>query len=167
MDTTYGMKICGRPTKAGTPCKAQFFGAGFACTTHTTAEEKAQVAAYQAGYRAGYDAGSESGRSSSARSTEHLQRQIAELQAKLDQATRRYTVDGHQAVTVGRYSYLWTGQPPLEVGDQVLLPENYVSSLKQGPGPYVGTVTELGTTYTGSLSRILRRATGDPPRGSK
>lgn len=162
MDTTYRMKACGRPTKAGTPCKAQFSGVGFACKTHTTVEEQAQVDAYQAGYRAGYDTGCESGRSSSAQSTEHLERQIAELKAKLDQATRRYTVEGCQAVTVGGYSYLWAGQPQLEVGDQVLLPENYVSSLKNGPGPYVGTVTELGTTYTGSLSRILRRATGDP-----
>jgi hypothetical protein len=163
MHTTYGMKTCGRPTKAGTPCKAQYSGVGFACKTHTTVEEQAQVDAYQAGYRAGYDAGIESGRTSSALSTEHLERQIAELKAKLDQATRRYTVDGHQAVTVGRYSYLWTGQPQLKVGDRVLLPENWVSSLKNGPGPYVGTVTELGTTYTdGALSRILRRASDDP-----
>ena len=90
-----------------------------------------------------------------------MKRQIDELKTKLDQATRRHIVDGHQAVTVDGYGYLWTGEPRLEVGDHVLLPENYVSRLKHGPGPFPGTVTELGTAYTGSLSRILRRAKAD------
>lgn len=161
MDTTYGMKTCGRPTKAGAPCKARFSGPGFACGTHTTPEEQAQVEAYQAGYRKGYAEGTEAGRRSAAMPTEHLERQVAQLKQQLDQATRRHTVDGHQAVTVDGYGYLWTGEPHLKIGDQVLLPENYVSRLKLGPGPHTGTVTELGTTYTGTLSRILRRASKD------
>jgi hypothetical protein len=159
VDTTYANKMCGRPTKAGSPCKAQFSGVGFACKVHTTQEEQALVEAYQAGYRTGYQEGAESGRRSLATSTEYLERQIADLKQKLDKAARRYTVDGHQAVTVDGYGYLWQGQPELKVGELVMLPENYISRLKNGPGPFAGTVTHLGTTYIGDLSRILRRAT--------
>ncbi|MBS2550192.1 hypothetical protein KGQ19_25315 [Catenulispora sp. NL8] len=159
MFTTFERRVCGRPTKTGKPCKANFSGVGFACTLHTTPEEQALVDAYRNGYRKGREEGQTSGRQSAAMSTEYLERQIADLKAQLDQATRRFRVDGLQAVTVGGYAYLWNGQPDLEVGDRVLLPENYVSRLKHGPGPVEGTVTELGTTYDGSHSRILRRIT--------
>jgi len=157
--TEFGQRPCGRPTKSGKPCKANFSGVGFACKLHTTPEEQALVDAYETGYDRGREKGYESGQQVSALSTEHLERQIARLKTKLDEATRRFRVDGLQAVTVGGYAYVWNGQPDLEVGDRVLLPENYVSRLKDGPGPVEGIVTELGSTYDGTHSRILRRIT--------
>src|SRR2546429_2773110 len=113
MFTTFEQRACGRPTKSGHPCKANFSGVGFACKLHTTAEEQALVDAYEKGYRIGHQEGYDSGRRSAAMSTEHLERQIADLKAKLDQTTRRFQVDGLQAVTVDGYAYLWGGQPDL------------------------------------------------------
>ncbi|MDX3003459.1 hypothetical protein PWY87_17360 [Kribbella solani] len=75
----------------------------------------------------------------------------------MDEQLRIYEVDGDQAVEVGRYSYRWGGEPPLAVGDKVLLPENWLSALNDGPGPQTGTVTALGTRFRGQLSRIVRR----------
>ncbi|MEU5977484.1 hypothetical protein [Streptomyces sp. NPDC047315] len=74
-----------------------------------------------------------------------------------------HEVNGCQVVEVGRYGYRWRENDPLEVGDRVLLPESYVSRLKNGPGPTVGVVNMPGTTYQGSLSGIVGRApaTGD------
>ncbi|MFC8826598.1 hypothetical protein ACFT9I_14795 [Streptomyces sp. NPDC057137] len=73
-------------------------------------------------------------------------------------AQRAYEVNGCQAVEVGGYGFRRRGNDPLEVGDRVLLPENYVSRLKNGPGPTVGVVNKLGTTYRGPLSDIVGRA---------
>jgi hypothetical protein len=58
---------------------------------------------------------------------------------------------------VDGYGYRWEGPDQLNVGDHVLLPENYVSRPKHGPGPFEGVVTRLGSTYRGELSRIIRR----------
>ncbi|MEW1902111.1 hypothetical protein [Streptomyces sp. NPDC086147] len=69
-----------------------------------------------------------------------------------------YEVNGCQVVKVGGYGYRWRGNEPLEVGDRVLLPENYVSRIKNGPGPTVGVVSKLGTTCRGSLSDVVGRA---------
>lgn len=157
MFTTYEQRRCGRPTKSGAPCKANF-AFGFACIVHTTPQEQELVEAYRKGLQEGRAEGIESSRSSAELANEHLKRRVAELERKLDEVTRRHTVDGHQAVEVDGYAYLWTGTEPLRVGERVLLPENYVSSLKHGPGPFVGVVTGLGTTYTGTLARVLRRA---------
>lgn len=159
MFTTFGQRPCGRPTKSGKACKANFSGVGFASKLHTTPQEQALVDAYEDGYRRGREEGNKSGQQSAALSIEHLQRQIADLKAKLDAATRRFRADGLQAVTGDGYAYLWNGQPDLEVGDRVLLPQNYVSGFAHGSGPFEGTVTELGSTYDGPHSRILRRIT--------
>jgi hypothetical protein len=159
MTTTPQQRTCGRPTKAGTPCKTRIHGRGEACTIHTTAEEQALAAAYDAGHRAGYAEGRRSGEMTARISTENLERQLAHLTAALDKATRKFTLDGAQAVTVDGYGYLWRGTPELAVGDHVLLPENYVSRMRNGPGPFPGTVTDLGTTYDGDLTYIVRRAT--------
>ncbi len=43
-------------------------------------------------------------------------------------------------------------------GDHVLLPENWLSRTKDGPGHWVGVVTELGTTFTGALASVVDRA---------
>jgi hypothetical protein len=40
----------------------------------------------------------------------------------------------------------------------VLLPENWISRMKDGPGQYEDVVTQLGTTYRGELSFIVGRA---------
>ncbi len=71
---------------------------------------------------------------------------------------RVFEVDGEQVVSVGRYAYRWRGSPPLTVGDRVLLPENWLSRKKDGPGPWTGVITELGTTYTGMLAHVVDRA---------
>lgn len=73
-----------------------------------------------------------------------------------------HTSAGHQIVVIdGRLTYLWSGAEPLAVGDQVMVPENWLSELKYGHGLHLGTVTSLGSTYTGELSTIVRRATDD------
>lgn len=52
------------------------------------------------------------------------------------QSASRFEVDGDQAVTVDGYGYRWSGTGTLEVGDRVLLPENYVSAQRHGPAPF-------------------------------
>jgi hypothetical protein len=59
---------------------------------------------------------------------------------------------------VGGHAYAWGGTEPLAVGNEVWLPENYVSRVRIGPGPYRGEVTALGTDYAGPLKQIIRRA---------
>ncbi|MET9297443.1 hypothetical protein [Streptomyces sp. NPDC003077] len=117
--------------------------------------------AHRRGYREGYDAGRESGAQSSKLKIEWLERRIKDLEGKLDEATRIFEVDGHQVVDVGGYAYRWRGNTPLEVGDRVLLPENYVSRMRSGPGPTVGIVSQLGSTYRGHMSFIVGRAPAD------
>jgi len=88
---------------------------------------------------------------------DRLERRVAELEAQLDQQLWVYEVEGDQVVEVGRYSYRLAGEPPLAIGDKVLLPENWLSAIKDGHGPQVGTITGFGTRYQGQLARILRR----------
>ncbi|MYX05967.1 hypothetical protein GTW98_03955 [Streptomyces sp. SID8375] len=114
--------------------------------------------AHRRGWSEGYEAGCESGASSSKSHIAYLEMRVKELEGQLDSARRVYEVDGCQVVQVGKYSYRWCGCDPLEVGDRVLLPENWVSKLKDGPGSTVGVVTKLGTTYRGALSDIVGRA---------
>lgn len=68
----------------------------------------------------------------------------------------RMVVDARQVVEVGRYAYAWAGPEPLKVGDRVLLPENWLTRM-DSPGPFEGTVTQLGTAYTGELSQIIQK----------
>jgi hypothetical protein len=89
-----------------------------------------------------------------------------EQEQRLDDAARFYEVGGDQVVEVGRYSYRWRGTTPLQVGERVLLPENWRSRMKDGPGPQVGVVTALGSTYRGELSVLVGRAPQIEP-GSK
>jgi hypothetical protein len=109
-------RTCGRPTRAGTPCRVRLSESEEACGMHAPAA-------------AGHGEG------------------------------RVFAVDGEQVVSVGRYAYRWRGSPPLAVGDRVLLPENWLSRKKDGPGHWVGVITELGTTYTGTLAHVVDRAT--------
>ncbi len=109
---------CGRPTKSGTPCRAQHSGPGFACKIHTTEREKEIVEAYQRGLTIGRTEGSDWEKKSAKLSVEHLERRVQDLEAKLDAATRRYQDNGHQAVTVDGYGYRWEGHGQLAVGDR-------------------------------------------------
>ncbi|MFF7993421.1 hypothetical protein ACFZDG_26970 [Kitasatospora xanthocidica] len=92
-----------------------------------------------------------------------MERKVKKLEEQLDAQKRRFEDCGAQAVTVDGYGYRWTGPGRLEVGDRVLLPENYVSALRHGPGPFPGTVTALGTTYSGALSTIVSRVPDQRP----
>ncbi|MFJ7280563.1 hypothetical protein [Kitasatospora sp. NPDC098663] len=148
---------CGRPTKAGTPCKSQVYGRAFACKLHTTDLEKQLLDAYERGHRDGYAQGRQSAEVSAKLHSEHLERKVKTLEEQLDAQQRRFEDRGAQAVTVDGYGYRWGGPGRLEVGDRVLLPENYVSALRHGSGPFPGTVTALGTTYSGALSAIVSR----------
>lgn len=60
---------------------------------------------------------------------------------------------GHQIVTAGGFAYVWEGAEPLKVGDKVWLPGPWFS-----PSDWIGEVESLGTTYTGPLRSVLRRA---------
>jgi len=66
-------------------------------------------------------------------------------------------MNAEQVVEVNGFAYRWSGEP-LAVGDRVMLPENWLSEMKFGHGPFMGTVTSLTSTYNGDLSTILRRA---------
>ncbi|MFE6917829.1 hypothetical protein [Streptomyces rubiginosohelvolus] len=114
--------------------------------------------AHRRGWSEGYKSGSESSASYSRSRIERLEQRVKELEEQLDDAKRVYEIGGHQVVDVGGYAYRWRGSTPLEVGDRVLLPENYVSRMKNGPGPTLGLVSKLGTTYRGPLSDIVSRA---------
>ncbi|MFC9278106.1 hypothetical protein [Streptomyces collinus] len=136
----------------------RIYGSDVACRTHATDEDRAVAAAHQRGWHEGYEQGCKSGASSAQLKIEWLERRAKELEQRLDDATRVYEIAGDQVVSVGRYAYRWRGSGRLEVGDHVLLPENYVSRMKDGPGLTVGVVSELGTTYRGELSTIVGRA---------
>jgi hypothetical protein len=64
----------------------------------------------------------------------------------------------------GRWAYMWEGPERPAVGDRVLLPANWLSEIKRGPGPFEGVVTEVNyrTDYDGPLSTIIRRLDGAP-----
>jgi hypothetical protein len=65
---------------------------------------------------------------------------------------------GRQIVEVmGHYAYAWEGDPPLKVGEAVVLPPNYVC-----PVPWTTEITGLGSTYPGVISRVLGRQDESP-----
>ncbi|MEU9200860.1 hypothetical protein [Streptomyces sp. NPDC048332] len=120
------------------------------------------AAAHRHGWSEGHKSVSESSARFSKSHIERLEQRVKELEEQLDSTRRVHEVNGCQVVEVGGYGYRWRGSEPLKVGDRVLLPENYVSRLKNDPGPTAGVVNKLGTTYRGSLSDIvgLAPATG-------
>lgn len=156
--STQEQQTCGRPTRSGKPCRVRIYGSDVACGAHATDEDRAVAAAHRQGWSEGYEKGCKSGASSAQSKIEWLERRVKELEERLDDATRIHEIAGDQVVGVGGYAYRWRGSGRLEVGDRVLLPENYVSRLKHGPGPTVGVVSALGTTYRGDLSFIVARA---------
>lgn len=115
-------------------------------------------AAYRRGWSEGFHSGSKSGASGAQGKIEWLERRVNDLEKKLDDSQRYYELGSDQVVEVGRYAYRWRGNPPLAVGERVVLPANWVSQLKTGPGTFEDTVTKLGAIYRGELSFIIRRA---------
>lgn len=157
--TIRGPRECGRPTKSGAPCKQQVHSLfDVACGKHATDHDRELAAACTAAWRAGLDQGKQSQQNSESWELGNLRRRVAELEQAADVAARRFTVGKDQVVQVGKHAYRWAGTPPLAVGDDVWLPENWVSRMQSGPGPYRGTVTELGSTYPGELASIVRKA---------
>jgi hypothetical protein len=147
-----GVKVCGRPTTIGRPCRQRLHSGGgeVACRQHETPEEAAYRQGWWAGQTHGWKQGWAAGHASG-------QQAAAHEAARQEQATFRTEIAGQQIVQVGRYAYQWDGGEPLAIGDRVLLPANWLSAIKDGPGPFEGVVTQLGTSYMGPLSRIVRR----------
>ncbi len=57
----------------------------------------------------------------------------------------------------GGYAYKWAGATPLDLGDRVVLPHNWLSQGIGGERP-TGEVIGFGTDYTGDLATIVGRA---------
>ena len=157
------IRKCDHPTKSGHGCKQRIWAGVRACPTHETPEDVA--------YHAGWE---EARQWYSELHSGDRESWIAEgkRQAKLEQERTareverkknfRYELDGYPIVQVDGYSYIWTGKEPLGIGDRVMLPQNWLSELKHGRGPFSGTVTEFGTDYDGPLSRIIKKIEDEP-----
>ncbi|MFI6782832.1 hypothetical protein [Micromonospora sp. NPDC050276] len=152
------VRRCGRPTKAGKPCRVQLSPFDVACGTHATEQNRAVAEAHRRGNSEGFRQGWEMGSSSAKSTIERLEQRVRELEQRLDDAQRYFDMDGDQVVEVDGYAYRWSGSRPLAVGDRVVLPQNWLSSMRNGPGTFEGVVTKIGATYRGELSRIVRRA---------
>jgi hypothetical protein len=155
---------CERPTKSGKPCQNPRPGPSHrACGQHETPEDVA--------YREGYEAGRAAERGYAERSRESSRelwigegRRLERAEAVERANFRTATESGEQIVVVdGRLTYRWAGEP-LKVGDRVLLPENWLSVVKHGRGPFPGTITAIGSSYKGELSAVIRK-TADAPEG--
>lgn len=141
---------CGRPTKAGTPCRNRRISNRTAtCQAHATEIERLTEAAYWEGYRDGERSGEERGRQAARWEAE---RELREATAR-ETAVRNFrerTPDGRQIVTVERdLAYVMPPGISVAVGDQVRVPAPYWQGSNAPPQRV--TVTELGSSYTGSL----------------
>lgn len=159
-------KLCGRPTRSGRPCRQRISDPRFevACPQHVTDAEAATATTRRTAYEKGHRDGRESVRTVAEFRIERLQERIDQLERATSQL-RTTDALGRQIVCVGTHAYAWSGEEPLAVGDQVWLPENWLSRVMHGPGHYRGEVTALGTRYAGSLSQIIGLAeplTGTP-----
>ncbi|MDN5914851.1 MAG: hypothetical protein L0I76_07050 [Pseudonocardia sp.] len=158
--TTPAPKLCGRETRGGRPCRQRLPDPRFevACRQHATEAEAELATARRKAYYVGYQDAQESARRYADFRIEQLQQRISELEQAAKPPRRMTEPTGRQIVEVGGHAYVWSGNEPLAVGDAVWLPENYVSRVRIGAGPYRGEVSALGTDYTGPLSQIIRRA---------
>jgi len=152
-------QACARPTRTtGEPCKARRVSRfAPACHTHLTEREAESAEVARHAYTLGWNSGRESGARFAAEHTQQLTQRVKELEAQLDAERHLYELEGDQLVEVDGYAYRWSGPDRLAVGDRVVLPQNWISKLKHGPGPFAGQVTMLGTKYRGDIARILRR----------
>lgn len=67
------------------------------------------------------------------------------------------TDEGYQIVQVdSRYAFAWSGRPPLELGERVIVPG-------RGPGSHwTGSVTDFGTDFQGNLNMVIERVVPVP-----
>lgn len=145
---------CGRTTRSGNPCKALISGKyDVACSKHLTEHERELAQVAHAAWSEGYDAGKKSSIGLAECRTEWFERRIRDLEAQLDATLRYHSVGGDQVVEVEGYAYRWRGTPRLAIGDRVVIPGNWLF-----PNAREGAVTDLGTTYKGELSFVVRRA---------
>jgi hypothetical protein len=140
---------CGRPTKAGTPCRnRRISNRTTACKAHATEIERA-TEAYWEGYRDGMRAGEEHGRQAARWEAGHEQRETAAHEAAARDFRER-TSDGRQIVTVERgLAYVMPPGITVAVGDHVRVPAPFWHG--SGAPPQRVAVTALGSSYTGSL----------------
>lgn len=152
--------LCGRPTRSGAPCRQRIPDPRFevACRQHSTDQERELATARHDAYYQGYRDAQQSSRDFAGFRIEQLRQRIAELEQAAKPPRRMMDGQGRQIVQVGGYAYAWGGAEPLVVGDEVWIPENYVSRVRRGPGTYLDTVTDLGTDYNGPLAEVVRRA---------
>lgn len=151
--------LCGRPTRSGSPCRQRIPNPRFeyACRRHSTAGEVELATARRDAYYEGYRDARHAAQDFAEFRIRQLEQRIAELEQAAKPPRRMIDEQGRQIVEVGRYAYAWSGPVPLAVGDQVWIPENYVSRVRHGPGAYADTVTALGTDYRGHLAAVVRR----------
>ncbi len=109
---------------------------------------------FEAGYREGREAGERSGRDSVLMEERFAARKEAR-EAEERRNFRTHDAAGRQLVTVaGGYTYAWSGEEPLVVGDIVTLPPGYDLH------PWEGAVTGLGSSYSGYVKEIIARCRG-------
>lgn len=144
------LELCGKPTKAGTPCRSRVYGVTKdGCALHG---DPLVAARLERAYAFGREAGA-----SSAKWQEHIEmlnHEIVGLREELRQRDlRTHTTRGHQIVEVGErhLAYAWNGSVPLAIGDEVITPAN------EFYGQRVAVVTALGSTYRGELRLLQRR----------
>ena len=143
------MSTCGRLTGAKKPCKnpANTYEGGkevvHTCATHATYEEKNLQEAYYRGYRA-----------HSAMMSEYAEERRVEKEVarRKEPDWKLQDNSGRQIVQCGKYTYVWAGSEPLKIGDSVLLPGSWFDS-----NAWKAQVTDLGSTYTGSMSNVIRK----------
>jgi hypothetical protein len=141
---------CGRPTKAGTPCRnRRISNRTAACQTHATEIERTTEAAYWEGYRDGERAGEEHCRQAARWEAE---RELREAVARetAERNFRERTPDGRQIITAERgLAYAMPPGITVAVGDQVAVPAPFWYGSAEPPQRV--TVTALGSSYPGSL----------------
>jgi len=130
---------CGRRTLGGGPCQNTLPYGGsnphnVACRLHLSTEERIAMAAWEAGFNTAW------------REARRQEGYVVAVETTSPAPqVRMHTKSGLQIVKVGKYAYTWNGPDPLQVGDVVMVPENWLFPATRG------TVTELGTTYDGAL----------------
>jgi hypothetical protein len=161
------IRRCGRPTRSGQSCRNTLRPAETACKTHATDHDLALADAFNRGHDAGFNLAKGIWREKSPNDqllraqdrTHKLEEQLRDRRVADHQ--RQYP--GDQIIEInGKLGYRWSGDEPLSIGDRVVLPENWISQMKEGRGSWVGTVTALGSDYDGDMSLVLRRAPAAP-----
>lgn len=150
---TWSETRCGRPTATGKPCRQFISPLDRACRIHLTPHDEEVIAAHHKGI----ELGRELERSDlQFKIKQQIQQQVAkELAGRPCIHFKLHNRDGYQIVVVDGYTYLWVGEGELTVGDKVWLPPAYWEP--RHASDREGTVTALGSDYSGDLVCIQRR----------